>query len=84
LDACPHHSSGRERWAIRAITCLLAAGSRLAKTVPVLVALATVGVVLAATLRWGHAISRLVFTLNDEMLLLVVLGLAPLVLPRWR
>ena len=58
------------------LTGLLAAGSLLAKAVPVLVALATVAVVLAVTLRWGAAISRLVFTPNDEVLLLVVLGLA--------
>src|SRR6266536_1468180 len=36
-------------------------------------------VVLAVTLRWGRTISRLVFTPNDEVLLLVVLGLALLV-----
>jgi monovalent cation:H+ antiporter-2, CPA2 family len=58
---------------------LLAAGGMLARTVPVLVALATVAVVLAVTLRWGHAVSRLVFTPNDEVLLLVVLGLALLI-----
>jgi CPA2 family monovalent cation:H+ antiporter-2 len=58
------------------LTGLLAAGSVLAKAVPVVVALASVGVVLAVTLRWGHTISRLVFTPNDEVLLLVVLGLA--------
>ncbi len=58
---------------------LLAAGSVLAKVVPVVVALVTVAVVLAVTLRWGRTISRLVFTPNDEVLLLVVLGLALLV-----
>jgi CPA2 family monovalent cation:H+ antiporter-2 len=58
------------------LTGLLATGSLLAKVVPVVVALATVAVVLAVTLRWGHTISRLVFTPNDEVLLLVVLGLA--------
>jgi len=47
--------------------------------VPVVVALVTVAVVLAVTLRWGRTISRLVFTPNDEVLLLVVLGLALLV-----
>src|SRR5919201_2552754 len=61
------------------LTGLLAAGSLLSKAVPVLVALVTVAVVLAVTLRWGDAISRLVFTPNDEVLLLVVLGLALLV-----
>src|SRR6266542_397470 len=58
---------------------LLAAGSVLTKVVPVVVALVTVAVVLAVTLRWGRTISRLVFTPNDEVLLLVVLGLALLV-----
>jgi monovalent cation:H+ antiporter-2, CPA2 family len=61
------------------LTGLLATGSLLAKAVPVVVALAAVGVVLGVTLRWGPAISRLVFTPNDEVLLLVVLGLALLV-----
>jgi CPA2 family monovalent cation:H+ antiporter-2 len=61
------------------LTGLLAAGSLLAKVVPVVVALAAVGVVMAVTLRWGAAISRLVFTPNDEVLLLVILGLALLV-----
>jgi K+:H+ antiporter subunit KhtU len=61
------------------LTGLLAAGSVLAKAVPVVVALASVAVVLAVTLRWGHTISRLVFTPNDEVLLLVILGLALLV-----
>jgi CPA2 family monovalent cation:H+ antiporter-2 len=61
------------------LTGLLAAGSLLARAVPVVVALATVAVVLAVTLRWGHTISQLVFTPNDEVLLLVVLGLALLV-----
>jgi Sodium/hydrogen exchanger family len=54
----------------------LLAGSLLAKIMPVVVALGAVAVVLAATLRWGHTISRLVFTPNDEVLLLVVVGLA--------
>jgi K+:H+ antiporter subunit KhtU len=61
------------------LTGLLAAGSLLAKVVPVVVALAAVALVLAATLRWGQTISRLVFTPNDEVLLLVILGLALLV-----
>jgi CPA2 family monovalent cation:H+ antiporter-2 len=61
------------------LTGLLAAGSVLAKAVPVVVALASVAIVLAVTLRWGTAISRLVFTPNDEVLLLVILGLALLV-----
>jgi monovalent cation:H+ antiporter-2, CPA2 family len=61
------------------LTGLLAAGTLLAKVVPVVVALAAVGAVLAVTLRWGGTLSRLVFTPNDEVLLLVVLGLALLV-----
>jgi monovalent cation:H+ antiporter-2, CPA2 family len=58
------------------LTGLLASGGLLAKVVPVVVALLTVAVVLAVALRWGHTVSRLVFTPNDEVLLLVVLGLA--------
>jgi CPA2 family monovalent cation:H+ antiporter-2 len=58
------------------LTGLLAAGTLLTRVIPVVVALATVAVVLAVTLRWGQNISRLVFTPNDEVLLLVVLGLA--------
>src|SRR6266511_460034 len=61
------------------LTGLLAAGSVLAKAVPVVVALGTVALVLVVTLRWGTAISRLVFTPNVEVLLLVILGLALLV-----
>ncbi len=61
------------------LTGLLAAGTLLAKVVPVMVALAAVAAVLAVTLRWGGTISRLVFTPNDEVLLLVILGLALLV-----
>src|SRR6266511_1109209 len=48
-------------------------------SVLVVVALGTVALVLVVTLRWGTAISRLVFTPNDEVLLLVILGLALLV-----
>jgi monovalent cation:H+ antiporter-2, CPA2 family len=58
------------------LTGLLASGILLAKVVPVVVALVTVAVVLAVALRWGRTVSRLVFTPNDEVLLLVVLGLA--------
>jgi CPA2 family monovalent cation:H+ antiporter-2 len=58
------------------LTGLLASGGLLAKVVPAVVALVTVAVVLAVALRWGHTVSRLVFTPNDEVLLLVVLGLA--------
>jgi CPA2 family monovalent cation:H+ antiporter-2 len=61
------------------LTGLLAAGTVLAKVAPVVVALGTVTVVLMVTLRWGRTISRLVFTPNDEVLLLVILGLALLV-----
>jgi CPA2 family monovalent cation:H+ antiporter-2 len=61
------------------LTGLLAAGSLLARVTPVVVALTTVAIVLVITLRWGQTISRLVFTPNDEVLLLVVLGLAMLV-----
>jgi CPA2 family monovalent cation:H+ antiporter-2 len=61
------------------LTGLLAAGTLLARVVPVVVALATVAVVLVVTLRWGPTISRLVFTPNDEVLLLVILGLTLMV-----
>jgi CPA2 family monovalent cation:H+ antiporter-2 len=57
------------------LTGLLAAGGVLAKVVPVAVALVSVALVLVVTLRWGRSLSRLVFTPNDEVLLLVILGL---------
>jgi monovalent cation:H+ antiporter-2, CPA2 family len=44
--------------------------------VPVGVALTTVALVLVVAVRYGETLSRLVFTPNDEVLLLVILGLA--------
>ena len=43
------------------------------------IALATVAVVLVLALRYGDALSRLVFSSSDEALLLVILGLAMVV-----
>jgi monovalent cation:H+ antiporter-2, CPA2 family len=58
------------------VTGLLVGGGLLAGLVPVGVALATVALVLVVAVRWGETLSRLVFTPNDEVLLLVILGLA--------
>jgi len=58
------------------VTGLLIGGSLLAAALPVGVALATVGTVLVLAVRYGPAISRLVFSPNDEALLLLILGLA--------
>ena len=57
------------------VTGLLVGGGLLASAVPVTVALATVALVLLVALRWGEALSRLVFHESDEVLLLVILGL---------
>ncbi len=43
------------------------------------VALATVCLILAVALRWGHRLSRLIGRPNDEVLLLLVMGTALLV-----
>jgi monovalent cation:H+ antiporter-2, CPA2 family len=61
------------------VSGLLASGSLLASALPVGVALATVAVVLVAALRYGDALSRLVFSHSDEAMLLVILGLAMVV-----
>jgi CPA2 family monovalent cation:H+ antiporter-2 len=61
------------------VTGLLASGSLLASVRPVAVALATVAAVLVLALRYGDALSRLVFSPSDESLLLVILGLAMVV-----
>jgi CPA2 family monovalent cation:H+ antiporter-2 len=58
------------------LTGLLVGGGLLAGLVPVGVALVTVALVLVVAVRWGETLSRLVFTHNDEVLLLVILGVA--------
>ncbi|HEV2921452.1 MAG TPA: cation:proton antiporter [Actinomycetota bacterium] len=58
------------------VTALLVGGGLLASVVPVGVALATVALVLVVAVRYGERLSRLVFSPNDEVLLLVILGLA--------
>jgi K+:H+ antiporter subunit KhtU len=61
------------------LTGLLVGGSLLAGAVPVAVALLTVMAVLVVAVRYGDALSRLVFSPSDEALLLVILGVALLV-----
>src|SRR5215211_3558502 len=58
------------------VTALLVGGGLLASALPVGVALATVALVLVVAVRYGERLSRLVFSPNDEVLLLVILGLA--------
>jgi hypothetical protein len=61
------------------VTVLLAGGTLASSLLPAILALAAVTAVLAATLRYGTTLSRLVFTPNDEVLLLKILGVALLV-----
>jgi monovalent cation:H+ antiporter-2, CPA2 family len=61
------------------VSGLLASASVLASVRSVGIALATVAVVLVLALRYGDALSRLVFSPSDEALLLVILGLAMVV-----
>jgi CPA2 family monovalent cation:H+ antiporter-2 len=61
------------------VSGLLASASVLASVRSVGIALATVAVVLVLALRYGDALSRLVFSTSDEALLLVILGLAMVV-----
>jgi CPA2 family monovalent cation:H+ antiporter-2 len=61
------------------LTGLLAAGSLLATGAHVVVALVVVALVLVVALRFGGALSRLVFSPSDEVLLLVILGLTLMV-----
>jgi CPA2 family monovalent cation:H+ antiporter-2 len=58
------------------VTGLLVGGSVLAAALPVGAALAMVVAVLVLAVRYGGAFSRLVFHHNDEVLLLLILGLA--------
>jgi monovalent cation:H+ antiporter-2, CPA2 family len=61
------------------VSGLLASGSLLASAGPVGVALVTVAIVLVLALRYGEALSGLVFSHSDESMLLVILGLAMVV-----
>jgi CPA2 family monovalent cation:H+ antiporter-2 len=58
------------------VSGLLVGGGLLAGVVPVGVALVAVAVVLVVAVRYGETLSRLVFSPSDEVLLLVILGLA--------
>jgi monovalent cation:H+ antiporter-2, CPA2 family len=58
------------------VTGLLVGGGLVASALPVGLALLVVAAVLVLAVRYGAVISRLVFTPNDEVLLLVILGLA--------
>lgn len=55
---------------------LLAGGSPMRTVLDITVALAAVAVVLVIAIRFGPALSRLVFSQSDEMLVLTILGLA--------
>lgn len=61
------------------LTGVLAGAGLLGASGRVLVAMAAVGLILLLALRYGHLVSRLVFSPNDEVLLLRVFGLALLV-----
>jgi len=58
------------------LTGLLVGEDLLASALPVGVALGTVALVLVVAVRYGETLSRLVFSPSDEVLLLVILGLA--------
>jgi CPA2 family monovalent cation:H+ antiporter-2 len=58
------------------VTGLLVGGGLLASVPAVAVALAAVALVLLVAVRYGETLSRLVFSPSDEVLLLVILGLA--------
>jgi monovalent cation:H+ antiporter-2, CPA2 family len=61
------------------VTVLLAGGSLAGSLLPATLALAAVAAVLAAALRYGAALNRLVFSPSDEVLLLKILGITFLV-----
>jgi CPA2 family monovalent cation:H+ antiporter-2 len=61
------------------LTGVLAGAGLLGASRRVLLAIAAVGLILLLALRYGHLVSRLVFSASDEVLLLRVLGLALLV-----
>lgn len=58
---------------------LLAGGGPLRTTLDIAGALTAVGVVLVVAVRFGPALSRIVFSRSDEMLVLTILGIALLV-----
>src|SRR4029453_16970311 len=58
------------------LTGLLVGGGLLASVLPIGVALAAVALVLVVAIRYGETLSRLVFSPSDEVLLLVILGVA--------
>lgn len=58
---------------------LLAGGGPLRTTLDIAGALTAVGVVLMVAVRFGPALSRIVFSRSDEMLVLTILGIALLV-----
>ncbi len=61
------------------LTAVIAGIGLLKGSVTVLIALGAMGVVLLGALRYGRVINRLVFSTDDEVLLLRVFGLALLV-----
>jgi CPA2 family monovalent cation:H+ antiporter-2 len=61
------------------VTVLLTGGGPAGSLLPATLALAAVAAVLAATLRYGAALNRLVFSPSDEVLLLKILGITFLV-----
>jgi monovalent cation:H+ antiporter-2, CPA2 family len=61
------------------VTVLLAGGGLAASLLPVTLALVAVAAVLAAALRYGATLSRLVFSPSEEVLLLKILGITFLV-----
>ena len=58
------------------VSGMLLGGGLLASALPVGIALATVALVLLVAVRYGETLSRLVFSPSDEVLLLVILGVA--------
>jgi len=61
------------------LTALLAGAGLITGSVSIVVALGLVGVILIIALRFSHVINRVVFSTDDEVLLLLVFGLALLV-----
>ncbi len=61
------------------LTALVAGASAGAAAVAEVIAVGAIGIVLLVALRLGHVINRLVFSSDDEVLLLRVFGLALLV-----
>lgn len=61
------------------LTALVAGVGLLAGSIALLIGLAAIGAALLVALRFGHLINRLVFSTDDEVLLLGVFGLALLV-----